>query len=609
MSSKIKRMLCSLLIVAGSTLFADISAPLPKVGNRAAWKTVESHPAWKSILKLAEEQRVKKLEDPFPYYLDFRKNGDRKSYESRLNVIQGFGPLAVAYCVTRDKKWLTPIEKRIQMLIDLPTWVLPSHYVPVNCHTGKTDVIDIEAASIAAELSLLLNILGEDLDKNLAERLKQDLVRRIVIPWEELMDGNHYMYNWNAVCIGGCARAFLMLDIAPERKERLLKYAMQKLENYMIGFGTDSYCSEGISYWYYGFGHFLQLTECIQRYNGKNLLDIFPKAKSAAAFPEKILIAPGCYPAYADTHANVRNPYYLELRDVLLGKRKGFSTQYNLKKNNTLSKILSILFVPVDEKPLDEINPEKNTVFSQAQVYVARGSADCRMGVSFKGGNNREFHNHNDVGSYVIAIDDVPVVLDPGTEVYTARTFGDRRYESRLIGSYGHSVPRIDGQEQTHLSGQPPVGFVGANIAPAKATAAKILKQTSSEKGLSVTMDYKAAYNYIPGISKLERCFDFERTNKGRFIVADTAEFDREMSFEGAVITEGTVEELGNQKYLIKYKGKSVVLEVFSSVPIKYSVDMILEKTSGNRVFRRMTFKTVKNCRSIKMEFRYSPVK
>ena len=614
MSSKIKRMLCGLLIVAGSTLFADISAPLPKVGNRAAWKKVESHPAWKSILVLAEEQRVKKLEDPFPYYLDFRKNGDRQSYQSRLNVIQGFGPLAVAYCVTRDKKWLTPIEKRIQMLIDLPTWVLPSHYVPVNCHTGKTDVIDIEAASIAAELSLLLNILGEDLDKNLAERLKQDLIRRIVIPWEELIDGNHYMYdwmerndNWNAVCIGGCARAFLMLDIAPERKERLLKYAMQKLENYMIGFGTDSYCSEGISYWYYGFGHFLQLTECIQRYNGKNLFDVFPGAKPAAAFPEKILIVPGCYPAYADTAANVRNPYYLEFRDILLGKRKGFTSQYNFRKNKRFSILVSILFVPVDEKPLDEINPEKNTVFSQAQVYVARGSADCHMGVSFKGGSNREFHNHNDVGSYVIAMDDVPVVLDPGTEIYTARTFGDRRYESRLIGSYGHSVPRIDGKEQTHLDGKPPVGFSGRNIHPASATAAKILKQTASEKGLSVTMDYKAAYNYIPGITRLERCFDFDRIGKGRFTVVDTAEFDREMPFEGAVIIEGTVEELGNQKYLIKFKGKAVVLEVFSSVPIKCSVDMILEKTSGNRTFRRMSFKTVKNCRNVKMEFKYTP--
>ena len=610
----LKSIFSSILLLVGSSVFCDISAPLPKVSDRAAWKKVESHPAWKSILELAEEQRVQKLEDPFPYYLDYRKNGDRMSYQTRLSVIQGFGHLAAAYCVTRDKKWLVPIEKRIQMLIDLPTWVLPSHYGPVNCHTGKTDVIDIDAASIAAELSLLLNILGEDLDKNLAGRLKQDLIRRIVIPWEELMGGNHYMYdwmeredNWNAVCIGGCTRTFLMLDIAPERKERLLKYALQKLENYFVGFGTDSYCSEGINYWYYGFGHFLQLAECIQRYNGKNLFDVFPGAKPAAAFPEKILIVPGCYPAYADTAANVRNQYDLELRDILLGKRKGFTTQYDLKKNKRFSKIVSILFVPVDKKPLDEINPEKNTIFSQSQVYVARGSADCHMGVSFKGGSNCEFHNHNDVGSYVIAIDDVPVVLDPGTEIYTARTFGDRRYESRLIGSYGHSVPRIDGKEQTHLDGHPPVGFSGKNIHPAAATAAKILKQTASEKGLSVTMDYKAAYNYIPGISKLERLFDFERTGQGRFTVVDTAEFKREMSFEGAVITEGTVEELGKQKYLIKFRGKAVILEVSSSVPVAYSVDMIREKTSGNRVFRRMSFKTVKNCRNIRMEFKYTP--
>ena len=601
-------------ILFSGILSAGTFSPVPAVENRSAWEKVKTHPQWESLLEIAEKQRAQILEDPFPYYMDFRNKGDRQSYQKRLNVLQDFGALTVVYCATKEKKYLAPIESRVRMLLDLPTWVLPAHYVPLNCQTGKTDVIDINAAIISGELAMLLHVLGPDMDPGLAARLNAELLRRIVIPWEQILEGTHYVYdwmdrndNWNAVCIGGCTRAFLMLDIAPERKERLLKYAMQKLANYLVGFGNDSYCSEGISYWYYGFGYFLQLTECVQRYNGKNLLDIFLKAKSAAAFPEKILIAPGCYPAYADTHANVRNPYYLELRDVLLGKRKGFSSQYNLKKNKTLSKILSILFVPVDEKPLDEINPEKNTVFSQAQVYVARGSADCRMGVSFKGGNNREFHNHNDVGSYVIAIDDVPVVLDPGTEVYTARTFSNRRYESRLIGSYGHSVPRIDGKEQTHLSGQPPVGFVGANIAPAKATAAKILKQTASEKGLSVTMDYKAAYNYIPGITKLERCFDFERTNKGRFTVTDIAEFDREMSFEGAVITEGTVEELGNQKYLIKFKGKAVVLEVFSSVPIKYSVDMILEKTSGNRVFRRMSFKTVKNCRSIKMEFKYTP--
>ena len=397
-----------------------------------------------------------------------------------------------------------------------------------------------------------------------------------------------------------------MLDIAQERKERLLKFALQKLTNYLEGFGTDGYCSEGINYWYFGYGHFLQLAECIERYNGQNLLELLPGAKSAAAFPERILIVPGCYPAYADTNTNVRNPYFLELRDILLGKRNGFSSRFDWEKNSSLSKIVSILFLPVDEKPLEEENPERTTVFAQAQVYVARNAEKEGIGVSFKGGNNCEFHNHNDVGSYVVALGDIPLIPDPGTEYYTARTFSSRRYESRLIGSFGHSVPRIDGKEQTHLAGQPPTGFTGGNTAHAGATAAKILLQEITPDSLSVKMDFRASYNYIPGIKTLERDFHYEWKNGGFFTVMDFAEFEHPMSFEGAVITEGKIRDLGKFRYLISAQGKSLILEVISSEPIRYSLQTIDEKNTGNRKFGRMAFSTVGNVGKIRMGFRYT---
>lgn len=613
MDSKITPVLCSLPVIAGSTVFANTLAPLPTVSDRLAWEKVQLHPAWETVMKLAEQQRGRELEDPFPYYLNYRENGDRQSYEKRLDAIRGFGPLAAAYCATRDKQWLAPIKERIRLLLDLPTWVLPTHYTPLDCHTGKTDVIDINAAALAAELSMLLYLLGDDLDQDLAGRLKDELIRRIVIPWERVMAGNHYIYdwmerkdNWNAVCIGGCTRTFLMLDITPERKERLLKFALRKLANYLEGFGTDGYCSEGINYWYFGYGHFLQLAECIKRCNGKNLLELLPGAKSAAAFPERILIVPGCYPAYADTNADVRNPYFLELRDILLGKRNGFSSRFDWEKNSSLSKIVSILFVPVDEKPLEEENPDRNTVFSQAQVYVARNAEKGCLGVSFKGGNNNEFHNHNDVGSYVVAVGNIPLIPDPGTEFYTARTFSCRRYESRLIGSFGHSVPRIDGKEQTHLSGQPPTGFTGENSAPADVTAAKILRQEFTADRMSVKMDLRAPYNYIPGIKTLERNFHYEWKNGGSFTVTDFAEFEQPMSFEGAVITEGEIRDLGNFRYLISAQGKSLILEFISSEPIRYSLQTIDEKNTGNRKFGRMSFSSVGNIGKIRMEFRYT---
>ena len=602
-------------ILFSGVLSAGTFSPVPAVENRSAWEKVKTHPQWKNLLEIAEKQRVQILEDPFPYYMDFRNKGDRRSYQKRLFAIQDFGPLAIVYCATKEKKWLRPIEKRVEMLLALPTWVLPAHYSALNCQTGNTDVIDINAASIAGELAMLLHILGPELKPSLAEKLKAELLRRIVIPWEQVLAGDHYIYdwmerndNWNAVCISGCAATFLMLDLEKERKDRLLELALRKSDHFLSGFGSDGYCSEGISYWYYGFGHFLQFAETVKRYNGKNPLTSDVRAKMAARYPERIKITQGCYPTYADA-SPAEKVYYLELRDLLLGKRKGFSSRVSLVKNKDLSRLISILFAPVDERSAEQTEIEVNTVFDQAQVYVGRETPACSMGVSFKGGHNQEFHNHNDIGSYIVAIDGISLVLDPGTEIYTARTFSNRRYESRLIGSYGHSVPRIDGKEQTHLSGEPPVGFTGKNTAPAAATSAKILQQSSSADSLTVRLDYRAAYNYIPGITKLERNFNFSRRNGGSFVVTDTASFEREVSFEGAVVTEGTIRELGNQRYEISLKGKTVILEVSSSVPIRYSADLIRENTSGKRIFRRMSFTTVNKCRNIKMTFKYFTAK
>ena len=50
-----------------------------------------------------------------------------------------------------------------------------------------------------------------------------------------------------------------------------------------------------------------------------------------------------------------------------------------------------------------------------------------------KGGHNAENHNHNDVGSFVVALGRATPLVDPGSEVYTARTFSPRRYDSNVL--------------------------------------------------------------------------------------------------------------------------------------------------------------------------------
>ena len=227
------------------------------------------------------------------------------------------------------------------------------------------------------------------------------------------------------------------------------------------------------------------------------------------------------------------------------------------------------------------------------------------MSVSFKGGHNRESHNHNDVGTYIIALDGVPMVLDPGGEVYTARTFSPRRYESKLLNSYGHSVPRINGKLQTNRVGgdafNPP-----KNLTPIQDIQGVLLKHDFSADYGMAKFDLSRVYNHVAGVKKLERTFVFDRKNGGSFTVTDEAKFSPAADFEDAVITLGEVKELSHGKYLISWQGKSLELNVKSNVPFKFSIDTIKEDTYHKLPIYRLAFTAQQKAEEVKMEFLFT---
>ncbi len=70
---------------------------------------------------------------------------------------------------------------------------------------------------------------------------------------------------------------------------------------------------------------------------------------------------------------------------------------------------------------------------------------DDGTAVSLKGGNNREPHNHNDVGNFTVSFKGRQVVAELGSGEYTADYFGEKRYGYLCTGSQGHNVPEVDG--------------------------------------------------------------------------------------------------------------------------------------------------------------------
>jgi hypothetical protein len=87
---------------------------------------------------------------------------------------------------------------------------------------------------------------------------------------------------------------------------------------------------------------------------------------------------------------------------------------------------------------------------ASTQVLLARGTRGTANGLTLavKGGHNGEHHNHNDVGSVLVALRGVPVVVDAGRPTYTAQTFGPDRYELWPMQSGWHNVPEIRGTAQ-----------------------------------------------------------------------------------------------------------------------------------------------------------------
>jgi hypothetical protein len=77
--------------------------------------------------------------------------------------------------------------------------------------------------------------------------------------------------------------------------------------------------------------------------------------------------------------------------------------------------------------------------YAPAANWLVKRSAS--YGFAVKGGHNCEPHNHNDVGSFILAKNGHQLLTDLGSGLYTRQYFTHERYTYISCGSHGHSVP------------------------------------------------------------------------------------------------------------------------------------------------------------------------
>lgn len=396
------------------------------------------------------------------------------------------------------------------------TWVLPQHsgHIPgrggskVPPVVGDRYVHGIELGSAyrTAAMAVIYHYCADVLDAVspiIRERMLYEMNRRTVKPflntnftWSGVYDGR--CNNW---CPWNVSNILLTVALTEERmavRERTVEKAMQFLDNFVNGYQPDGGCSEGPTYWAAAGGALFDCLETLYDMTGGKL-DLFDNelVRKMGEYECTMNISGKKFVNFADGSPTFVPPANLLSR---YGKRCGSRSletfgdymatyeDFTFGYNHPYRSLRS-LYTPSVEGEVPQPTAKVATYMPDLKVAVFRELEDPSRGMflAIKGGHNRESHNHNDVGSFIVYKNGLPVLIDTGCGTYTRDTFGPNRYTIWTMQSGYHNLPIFGGECEKP----------GQNYASRD-------EQYDEEKK-SISMELAGAYSTTAGINSFVR--------------------------------------------------------------------------------------------------------
>ncbi|GIE82265.1 heparinase [Actinoplanes philippinensis] len=437
---------------------------VPPATDRTVWRSADEP----TLRELSERARAT-LGAPWPTPLarDFARyfrDGDRDTYEQAIWVRhQRLARAVVLAAATGDPVWLDEAADGVTLFCEQSTWCWPAHDDTFARHgsvlpTVTDPYVDLGAGEVAADLAWTDHVLGAQLDERypgLRARIRHEVDRRVFTPFIERRDWtwlglDGHVHNWNPWIHSNILIATRLL--APSSADRLTELVTEGLSRYAAAVPPDGAIDEGYHYWWHGALPYLETLERLGRDLDPALID----------FPHRVHLGGPWYLNHADGPArpSPHQPWHVLHR--LAGVAGARDARAHAATHRRPGEAVAheshglgyLLQAVLDQEWIAAVpgpSPLPRDVwFPSTQVLLARPAAGSAAGLTLaiKGGHNGENHNHNDVGSFIVARDGVPVLIDPGRPTYTAQTFGPRRYEIWTMRSTWHNTPSIRGTEQ-----------------------------------------------------------------------------------------------------------------------------------------------------------------
>lgn len=431
---------------------------LEKYLDKSFWQKVRNNPEYADVRAAIYEMYEKNRYDdipaiPYSKRWLYHKVGSRDEFEKYYFRIRYYLTAAtiLALMEPENDHYITEVQDVLWALCDEYSWALPAHS-PGRVE-GDIKMADLFSTETGADCCKVLYLLKSRLDTPVVERVKREVHKRVLIPHKEMKYRWERCYdNWAAVCGANVTECFLFLD-----KELFFSDYYDRMagciQQFIDGYSAEGICLEGLSYWNYGFGHFVSFADMIYaETNGEIDWFAIPKVAKMAKFPQTMYLKGGEYISYADGSTTARGNFgvlallHQRYPDAIPTPDKNESITFN--SNKYFGYVLQNIYYWALE-PEQKQKVEKLLYFPDAGQAVFHKDT---FSIAMKAGHNNEEHNHNDVGNFIFADEDGQALCDIGAGMYTQQYFSkdkeNGRYKVFCTNSYSHNVPIMDGLDQ-----------------------------------------------------------------------------------------------------------------------------------------------------------------
>jgi hypothetical protein len=446
----------------------------PAYANRAGWDAFTGSLKQKLIADgekyLTYEWAVVKASD----YLEYERSGSRVAMENPFGANNtALSRLVFAELAEGKGRFMDQIINGVWHDCEMSSWSLSAHLPVQKSKRSLPDyneqIIDLTSGDLGSFLSWTWYFFHEAWDKVnpiISSKLRKNIQDRILDPYMARSDywwqafhakPGTLVNNWNPWCNSNVLACFLLMEENKDKLAAAVHRTMTSVDQFINYVKEDGACEEGPSYWGHAAGKLYDYLQLLSNAtNGRITIFDVPMIKSMGEYISRSYVGDGWVVNFADASAKGGGEPGLIYRygkatgsremqqfaAYLIKQKNGYEISADRDFFRTMENLASYNAVLQEQPALTEA---PYTWYPQTQVCYIKIKD---FFFAAKGGYNNESHNHNDVGSFSLYVDETPVFIDAGVGTYTRQTFSNERYNIWTMQSNYHNLPMINGMPQ-----------------------------------------------------------------------------------------------------------------------------------------------------------------